>query len=310
MAKRTPTTSSSWFGRHLRKIIQIGWGVASNGYLRGFLPGGPAIYTGPLKRFCVPGMNCYSCPGALGACPIGALQATLTARHRKFPAYVLGYLLAIGLICGRFICGWLCVFGLVQELLYKIPTPKLRIPEKIDRPLRYLKYAVLLLLVIALPLLYRTEYGAGEPFFCKYLCPVGTLQGGVPLVLLNRSLRATLGWLFRWKMLVLILCVLSCVFIYRPFCKYLCPLGAFYSLFQKLSIVRITVNTDACIGCGACARTCGMNVDPHKTPNAAECIRCGECIRTCPTKALQFAASAKDFRLRSQKETDHEKTSA
>ena len=275
-------------GKRLRKLVQAGWGLLSNGYVKGFLPGGPSIYTGPLKRFCVPGLNCYSCPGALGACPIGALQSALTARRRRFPLYVLGWLAAIGLLVGRFVCGWLCLFGLMQELLYKIPTPKLRIPDKIDRPLRYLKYGVLALLVVGLPLLWRSEYGAGVPFFCEYLCPVGTLEGGVPLVLLNDVLRPALGWLFRWKLLILIVCILSSIFIYRPFCKYLCPLGAFYALFQRVSLIRMKVDASACVNCGKCAGVCPMQVDPSKTPNSAECIRCGECVRACPADALSF----------------------
>ena len=275
-------------GKRLRKIVQAGWGLLTNGYVRGFLPGGPSIYSGPLKRFCVPGMNCYSCPGAFGACPIGALQSALSARHRRFPFYVLGFLAAVGLLVGRFICGWLCLFGLIQELLYKIPTPKLRIPAIIDKPLRYLKYAVLAVLVVGLPLFYRSDYGAGVPFFCKLLCPVGTLEGGVPLVLLNSVLRPTLGWLFRWKLLILILCILSSVFVYRPFCKYLCPLGAFYALFQRVSLLRLRVDAAACSGCGACARACPMQVDPVRTPNSTECIRCGECVRACPAHALTF----------------------
>ena len=275
-------------GKHVRKLVQAGWGLLSNGYVKGFLPGGPSIYTGPLKRFCVPGLNCYSCPGALGACPIGALQSALTARRRRFPFYVLGWLAAIGLLVGRFVCGWLCLFGLLQELLYKIPTPKLRIPDKIDRPLRYLKYGVLALLVVGLPLLWRGEYGAGVPFFCEYLCPVGTLEGGVPLVLLNDVLRPALGWLFRWKLLILIVCILSSIFIYRPFCKYLCPLGAFYALFQRASLIRMRVDASACVNCGKCAGVCPMQVDPSKSPNSTECIRCGECVRACPADALSF----------------------
>ncbi len=280
--------------KHLRKIVQALWGLITNAYVKGFLPGKTAIYKGPLKRFCVPGMNCYSCPGALGACPIGALQAVFTERHRRFPFYVLGYLAAIGLFVGRFICGWLCLFGLIQELLYRIPTPKIHIPEKIDKVLRYLKYAVLLVLVIALPLCYRSRYGAGEPFFCEYVCPVGTLEGGIPLVIFNKGLRSSIGWLFGWKMLILIVCILSSIFIYRPFCKYICPLGAFYSLFQKISLIRIKVDTPKCIGCGSCSKVCGMNVDPLRNPNSTECIRCGECIKACPTKAIRFSASGRE----------------
>ena len=285
--------------KYLRKIVQVAWALLSNAYVKGFMPGGPSIYGGVLKRFCVPGMNCYSCPGALGACPIGSLQTAVSGRDRRFPFYVLGYLAAVGLFVGRFICGWLCVFGLLQELLYKIPTPKIRIPEKADRPLRFVKYAVLAVLVIGLPLLWRNGYGAGTPFFCEYVCPVGTLEGGIPLVLLNAVLRPALGWLFRWKMLLLILCIASSVFIYRPFCKYICPLGAFYSLFQRISLVQIRVDADACTNCGACSRACEMKVDPHKTPNSPECIRCGECMKACPAQALSFACAGRTLRRKS-----------
>ena len=274
--------------KHLRKIVQAGWGLLSNGYIKGFLPGAPTLYKGPLKHFCVPGLNCYSCPGALGACPIGALQAVLNERHRRFPFFVLGYMAAIGLLAGRFICGWLCLFGLLQELLYKIPVPKLTVPEKVDRPLRKLKYLVLAVLVIGLPLLYRTKYGAGIPFFCKYLCPAGTLEGGVFQVLLNDALRPALGALFRWKMFILLFCIAASMLVYRPFCKYLCPLGAFYSLFQRVSLVRQRFDGHVCTGCGACAKTCAMGVDPRTAPNSAECIRCGECQKVCPVHALSF----------------------
>lgn len=234
----------------LRKCVQAGWGILTNAYVKGFMPGGPPIYKGNLKKICVPGMNCYSCPGALGSCPIGSMQAVFDGRQRKFAFYVVGYLALIGLLVGRFVCGWLCLFGLIQELLYKIPTPKLTVPEKIDRPLRYLKYLMLFVMVFALPFFVRSEYGMGAPFFCKYICPVGTLEGGIPLVLLNDSMRGMLGWLFRWKFLLMLICVLSSVFIYRPFCKYICPLGAFYALFQKVSLVRMHVDEQACVNCG------------------------------------------------------------
>ncbi|MBR4692203.1 MAG: 4Fe-4S binding protein [Oscillospiraceae bacterium] len=270
----------------LRKAVQAIWGLLTNAHLSGFVKG--TIYQGPLKRFCVPGMNCYSCPGALGACPIGAMQALFNGRRRRFAFSVVGYLAAVGLLAGRFVCGWLCLFGLLQELLYKIPTPKLKVPEKADRVLRLLKYGVLLILVFALPFFWRGEGGAGEPFFCKYLCPVGTLEAGAPLVLLRGELRAAVGLLFRWKLLWLALILFSSVFVYRPFCKYLCPLGAFYSLFQKISLLRLSLDGEKCVSCGKCERTCPMDVRVTADPNSAECIRCGACVRSCPSGALHF----------------------
>ena len=78
------------------------------------------------------------------------------------------------------------------------------------------------------------------------------------------------------------------VFCYRPFCKWLCPLGAFYSLFNSVSLLDMRVNKDRCISCGKCARVCGMDVDITKTPNHTECIRCGVCIKACPTDAIRY----------------------
>ncbi len=103
----------------LRLVIQIGFTILTNGYLYGFLNG--KIYRGNLKYTCVPGLNCYSCPGAVGSCPIGALQALLNQRGFQVPFGVLGFFFLFGSLFGRFICGFLCPFGLVQDLLHKIP---------------------------------------------------------------------------------------------------------------------------------------------------------------------------------------------
>ncbi len=270
----------------IRKAVQAGWALLANAHLSGFVTG--QIYNGPLKRFCVPGLNCYSCPGALGACPVGALQASFTGKRPRFPFYVLGTLMIIGVIAGRFICGWLCLFGLIQELLYKIPVRKITVPEKADSALRYLKYAVLAVLVILLPVVLRDEMGLSVPYFCKYLCPAGMLEGGIPLLILNKALRPAAHFLYVWKLLILLAVVLASAVIHRPFCRYLCPLGAFYALFNRISFVKIGVDQISCVSCGACAKACGMRVDPTRKPDSAECIRCGACVDACPEKAISF----------------------
>lgn len=267
-----------------RHGIQVFWALLTNSYLMGFVQG--KIYKGKLKNLCVPGLNCYSCPGALGSCPIGAMQAVIGNRNFKFAFYIAGFLMFVGALMGRFVCGWLCPFGLIQDLLNKIPFPKKITTFKGDNLLRKLKYIIFAVFVILLPLVLVDVLGQGAPYFCKLICPAGTLEGGIPLVLLNESMRSALGFLYAWKNLLLIITVILSVLIYRPFCKYICPLGAVYSVFNPISVFHYRVDKEKCTNCGACAKVCKMQVEPVKNVNHPECIRCGACKKVCPTKAI------------------------
>ena len=268
----------------LRLFIQLGWAALTNGYIKGFAKG--KIFTGQTKYLCVPGMNCYSCPGALGSCPIGSLQATLNARQYKMSLYVLGLLTVFGTVLGRFVCGFLCPFGLIQDLLFKIPFVKKirRLPG--EKGLRWLRFVFLGVFVILLPLLIVDITGLGEPWFCKWICPVGTLEGGIPLVLLNNAMRGAAGFLFRWKLVILAIIILSSIIIYRPFCRYICPLGAVYGLFNKISLYKIKIDSQKCVGCEACQKACKLDIQVWKNPDSMDCIRCGECKAACPYSAI------------------------
>ena len=273
--------------QRLRLCVQLAWAALCNGYLAGFVRG--TIFTGALKNVCVPGLNCYSCPGALGACPVGSFQAMLTGMEVRIPMYVTGFLFAFGGVLGRIVCGWLCPFGLVQDALYKIPMPgKMRdLPG--DRLLRWLKYVVLAVFVVALPLWMRDPLlNVSDPWFCKYICPSGTVMGGWPLLAANAGLRGAAGWIFAWKSALLVLIIGLSVRSYRPFCKYLCPLGAFYGFFNRIALFRLSVEHAACVKCGSCARVCPMSVDMPAHPDSAECIRCGRCSDACPTGAIRL----------------------
>jgi len=271
-----------------RTAIQLAWTALSNGYAAGFLHG--KLYTGKLKALCVPGLNCYSCPGALGACPLGALQSTLADRNYRFACYAVGFLLLFGALLGRFVCGFLCPFGLLQDLLHRIPMPRRWRKRKLlpgDRLLKWLKYILLVLFCILLPLTVVDAVGQGKPWFCSYICPSGIFLGGIPLVAANESLRSVLGWLWNWKLFLLLVILILSLLFYRPFCRYLCPLGAVYGCFNSISLLRYKLNAEACITCGNCKTVCPFDLDPSKTPNHTECIRCGRCITACPTNALQ-----------------------
>lgn len=276
----------------LRHIFQSFWFLLTNSFFEGFKTG--KIYSGELKQLCVPGMNCYSCPGAKGSCPIGALQAVIGSPNFKFSYYVVGFLFFVGAIIGRGVCGYLCPFGLLQDLLHKIPFVKKIETFKLDKALRKAKYLILLIFVILLPLFLVDFLGQGSPYFCKLICPVGMLEGGIPLVWMNKSMRGAVGFLYAWKGLILLLTILLSVIIYRPFCKYICPLGAIYSLFNSVSLFRYTLDRQKCIHCGRCKAVCEMNCDPVKNCNDLECIRCGKCKNACPVDAIACGVTKLD----------------
>ena len=275
----------------MRLGIQIAFTALSNGYVMGFLKG--KIYQGPGKKLCLPGLNCYSCPGALGSCPIGSLQAVLGSPKFQMSFYVVGFFLFTGAILGRVVCGFLCPFGLVQDLLYKIPFFAKRKNMPGHKGLVWIKYVVLALMVVILPMFAVNAYGISDPWFCKYLCPSGTLFGGIPLIAANDGLQQALGGLFIWKMSVLLVILVWSLWVYRPFCKYLCPLGAIYGWFNPIALSRFQMDKEACIDCKKCKAACPMDIPVYAKPNSAECIKCGKCLQACPTDCIEVALWAK-----------------
>ena len=279
----------NWFKAHMptkRKLIQLYAALLFNANLKGFITGD--IYKGPLKNTCSPGLGCYSCPGAVGACPLGALQNALSSSGKTAPYYVFGIIMLYGLMFGRWICGFLCPFGLIQELIHKIPTPKLK-KSKVTRVLSYFKYVILVFFVVILPLAYAFR-NFPLPGFCKYICPAGTLEGAMGLLsnAANEGYLRMLGPLFTWKFLLMVSFLVACVFIFRCFCRFFCPLGALYALFNKIALVGVKVDRQSCTDCGLCIGKCKMDI---KKVGDTECIQCGECMSACPTKAIQWKGS-------------------
>lgn len=281
----------------VRKLVQTLWVFLSNGFWA--FPVTRTIYQGPMKVICAPGLNCYSCPAATLSCPIGALQQLLGNLRFSLENgqlflgwYVVGAMGVLGSLFGRMICGWFCPFGFFQELLHKIPSRKFQVP----RPLRYFKYAVLAVMVVLLPLLVVDQYGGGVTWFCKYLCPAGTIEAGLPMLFLQPDLRKVLGFLFLNKLVILVVFIIWSIIASRPFCRTTCPLGAFYALFRKAKLIRLQWHEDRCTHCQACHQVCPMGVKFNESPDDGECITCLKCLhQACQYEAISLEVGGVPF---------------
>jgi len=283
-----------------RRLFQIGTLVVSNSYIGSVFYNN--IYQGWFKGVCVPLMNCYGCPLAIMSCPIGTLQHFVIIK--AFPFLLIGFLGIIGLVVGRMTCGWLCPFGFFQEMLYKIKTKKFY-PGKM---FSYSKYVIL----VGLTLL--VAFWVGEPWFCK-LCPVGTLEASFPLVLWNPggdiftqggSIVSRVGVLLYIKLFILLALVTFAIFVHQPFCRYVCPLGAIWSVFNRFSLFKLKVRSDACAFFDDCHQGCPMDIHVHQTPNDGDCTRCLECTKwTCKSVKFKLAWAEDDSSSRRGRTDSH-----
>jgi polyferredoxin len=224
-----------------------------------------------------PALNCYACPAASFACPIGTLQRAVG--ERRVPLYVLGAVALVGALIGRGACGWFCPFGWIQDLLFKLPVGKLRLRNRFT----WTRYLVLALLVGLIP------YLTAEPWFCK-LCPAGTLEAGIPLAIASADIRALIGGFFWLKIGMLGLLLGAAATIRRPFCRWVCPLGALWAPLNRVSSIRLSVNADRCTRCDRCRQVCPVDVRAYEDADSAACVRCLACVEECPTEAISIAA--------------------
>ncbi|RLE38221.1 hypothetical protein DRJ23_04960 [Candidatus Acetothermia bacterium] len=218
-----------------------------------------------------PGLHCYACPLAVTVCPIGLAQNLVI--YGTVPYFWVATIVAYGLIAGRGFCGWFCPFGTLNDLL---SFRKVRI----NGIASYSKYVVLVGTIVA-------AWAFADTMFCK-LCPVGGLEASIPYFFLgvasiNRPFLVHLG--------TLVATLAGMAIISRFWCRYLCPMGALLSLFNRVSFLHLKLDTNRCSRCGECARACPMGLKPHEEYDTHNCIKCGECTTACPLDALELTFS-------------------
>lgn len=255
-----------------RRMLQVGLGVVfTNSYIP--IIWTKELYSGPLRNVCIPGLNCHSCPFSILACPIGVLQSVMSIH--QFPFYILGFVALIGMLVGRAACGWICPFGWIQDMMYKIRSKKFKIPGF----LRHIRWFSLIVLTIYLPWL------TGVHWFSK-LCPYGALIGAIPWAVWNPINPVfeepviepgSYGFWFVAKMVILAGFLIWFVLAKRPFCRTTCPMGLIFSWFNKISFLKLEVSKPQCSGCTKCNNICPTDLDPVTEIETSGCIKCLDC---------------------------------
>lgn len=225
-------------------------------------------------------------PSIHALCPFGGLESlyqtfTLGSFISKIfegTLILFAITMVLALVFRRSFCGLLCPFGAIQEFFGKIGRKvmgrKLIMPAVIDRPLRYLKYVVLLITIAYAWItagLWMAPYDPWSVYAHLFTNnPIDAIGTAVDESLIG---------------LILLVVVLIGSFLYdRFFCKYLCPMGALYGIIGKLSPYKVVRDENVCISCGKCSKVCPVNIDVQhsKEVKSAECINCQSCVLSCP----------------------------
>ncbi len=225
-----------------------------------------------------------SYPSVHAICPYGGIEnlwAWLAGQaniQKIFSGTMVLFFLTVivAILFRRGFCGNICPMGALQELIGLITRKKVRVPQKVDKPLRYLKYSILVLSVVmawATASLWMSPFDPWAAF--SHISTGGEI----------------FAEFFIGAILLIITIVLS-PFINRVFCRYLCPAGALYGIIGKLSPSKVVRDHKTCVQCGACNKACPMDIDVQhmEAVTTAECINCNRCVDVCPGAGTMISA--------------------
>jgi len=275
LAQPTPSHSSAR-RRRLQREFQ------------GFISG--SIYTGNLKTICVPVLNCYSCPALLAPVRSAAYKQSRAARSS-----ISAFTCSDSSLCSGYYSvvssADICALSSAAGSLTQNSDAEIKVPAKLNRILSFGKYVMLIGVVMLLPFIARNSFGMSDPYFCKYVCPAGTIGGGIPLVVLNPAMREAAGSLFIWKVTLAIAILVLSVFLYRVFCRYLCPLGAFYGSYS-LSVStdsKSTTNASTAENARASVKWASIPSRRRTAPNASAVATASTNARQAPSRVASVS---------------------
>jgi len=217
-------------------------------------------------------LNCQACELAWLGCPIGMLQQYVISA--RAPLYVFAIIIAFGTALGRAICGWLCPFGLILDTCNKVCTNQYKPPKW----LRYFKYLTLIGVIVFAAILI-------DIIWCRYFC-FGAMLGVIPYWLTWQTV--SMFWFMYHLGLFAFFLTFSYFTTGRAWCRYFCPLGAFFSLLNPFSFLKRNHDWKWCTDCGKCKKVCPMGLDPtlDNMDSKLDCLKCGRCVRECKSNAL------------------------
>ncbi len=228
-------------------------------------------------------------------CPFGALESfysLVTKGEFIKKVFYSNIVFAVGttaltLIFGRIFCGWICALGTLQDLFgrlgMKIFKRRYSIPKGWDASLRYMKYVVLLGIIYFTWRTGQLVINSMDPFVAYNHIAAGMEE-------LLKEYAVGFG--------ILVAMLLSSLFYERLFCRYLCPLGAYYSIVGRLSFFKIKRKKSSCVDCKRCDKSCPAALDISSSERAdsrGECLSCMNCVEVCPTiqNSLEVSVSGK-----------------
>jgi len=187
------------------------------------------------------------------------LTSTLVRQQFIFPIVImLVILLLMVLLSNKSICGWGCELGLLQDLLHRIPLPKWKPPFWLSNTARIIAFTALVAGLVV----------AGLDWI-KIIDPFKLFQFNFTL----------------WIGLFVSALLIASLFVYRPWCQFLCPFGLIGWITEQVSLLRPRINWDACKKCKLCVKACptqAMNDFYNGKKIHADCFACGSCIAACP----------------------------